>query len=85
MTEYHGSLSSDSDIAQYLQTDMQPSGIMLSTVEDLKRAFKSRSSSKASMIAFFNPEDMIEDENSENPYSVHPWGQFQAAADSLRG
>ena len=36
------------------------------------------------IFSLFNEEDIVDDDNMDG-YSIDAWGQYQAAADSLRG
>jgi hypothetical protein len=44
---------------------------------------KEREAKKTVVLGFFAKEDIVDD--GADAYSIDPWGQFQAAADSLRG
>jgi len=56
----------------------------ISTVKEMKKVLSENSNTV--VFALMNPEDAsaASDETIEG-YSIDPWGQFQAAADSLRG
>lgn len=57
---------------------------MVSTLAEMKlKLKKERDGKRTVVLGFFNEEDIIDD--GGDAYSIAPWGQFQAAADSLRG
>ena len=68
-------------IAEYIRGDSQPSIHSLATFDEVKLALKNRV--HAVVLGFF-PTAEVSDEGSDG-YSMDAWGQYQAAADSLRG
>lgn len=54
---------------------------MVKTLAEIKDRLKK--SKKTAILGFFDSSD-VHDDNSDT-YSIDAWGQFQAAADSLRG
>lgn len=57
---------------------------MVSTLSEMKQKLKKeREAKKTVVLGFFAKEDIVDD--GADAYSIDPWGQFQAAADSLRG
>lgn len=63
----------------------QPSVQKITSIDELK--LKSQSRLKTVVIGIFDADDVaVEDEAAPvEGYSIDAWGQFQAAADSLRG
>lgn len=57
---------------------------MVSTLAEMKQRLKrERDGKRTVVLGFFAEEDITDD--GGDAYSIDPWGQFQAAADSLRG
>lgn len=61
---------------------VQPSVQRISTLEDMRRTLSSNLNTV--IFSLFNDAD-LEEEDSTEGYSISAWGQYQAAADSLRG
>jgi hypothetical protein len=75
-------------IALYLSTDSLPSVTTLDTVEGVKEMVRSSSLDVPMILGFFDDADIEADysvEGGEDGYDMSPWGQYQAAADALRG
>ena len=57
---------------------------MVTTLAEMKQRLKrERDGKRTVVLGFFAEEDITDD--GGDAYSIDPWGQFQAAADSLRG
>eukprot|EP00596_Hydrurales_sp_CCMP1899_P010056 CAMPEP_0119038502 /NCGR_PEP_ID=MMETSP1177-20130426/7464_1 /TAXON_ID=2985 /ORGANISM="Ochromonas sp, Strain CCMP1899" /LENGTH=571 /DNA_ID=CAMNT_0007001167 /DNA_START=151 /DNA_END=1863 /DNA_ORIENTATION=- len=83
MADYRGPFDIPG-ITNYLREDSQPSVRMVSTLSEMKQKLKKeREAKKTVVLGFFAKEDIVDD--GADAYSIDPWGQFQAAADSLRG
>jgi hypothetical protein len=65
--------------APFLQ---QPSVRTVSSIDEMRQALSG--SPHTVVFSLFNEEDLREEESAEG-YSISAWGQYQAAADSLRG
>jgi len=74
-SEFHSSRSSI----------VQPSVQKITSIDELK--LKSQSRLKTIVIGIFDADDVAVEEDTApiEGYSIDAWGQFQAAADSLRG
>jgi hypothetical protein len=60
---------------------------VVTTIEEMKRRLE-RDVGRSTVLGFFGSADIAEgaDDGADGSgYSIDPWGQFQAAADSLRG
>lgn len=82
MSDYRGPVEAPG-MAQYLPGDSQPSVKVVSSLAELKQKLK-KEARQAVVLGFFEIKDLAV-EDSGDSYSIEPWGQFQAAADSLRG
>lgn len=84
MTDYRGPFTNNKEMASFILEDSKPSVRVIKTLVEMKKSLQNQIST--AVIGFFseNEDMMIEEENAES-YSVRPWGQFQAAADSMRG
>lgn len=83
MAEYRGPLFDVKGMAAYLVEDAQPSVRIVSSLSEMKRSLKTQQ--KTIVLGFFGKDSMTDEDIVAEGYSVEPWGQFQAAADSLRG
>jgi hypothetical protein len=81
MGDYRGPLDSEG-IAKYVTEDAEPSVRYINTVEEMQRVVEGNLNTV--IFSVFNEADMVEDTSAEG-YSIDAWGQYQAAADSLRG
>jgi hypothetical protein len=81
MADYRGPYDSKG-IEKYIEEDSLPSVQIVGSLPDAMATLKR--SSKTVVLGFFSAEEMVEDDSAEG-YSINAWGQFQAAADSLRG
>ncbi|KAJ1430041.1 hypothetical protein B484DRAFT_449113 [Ochromonadaceae sp. CCMP2298] len=81
MGDYRGPLDSEG-IAKYVAEDAEPSVRYIKTVEEMQRVVEGNLNTV--IFSVFNEADMVEDTSAEG-YSIDAWGQYQAAADSLRG
>lgn len=61
---------------------IQPSVQLISTIKEIREIVLNNLNTI--VFSLFNEEDLVEDESTEG-YSIDAWGQYQAAADSLRG
>lgn len=81
MSDYRGPVEGDG-IAEYIKEDSKPSVQLISSVKEIGEVMKNNL--HTIIFSLFNEEDLVEDESTEG-YSIDAWGQYQAAADSLRG
>lgn len=81
MVDYRGPYDTAQAIADYIRQDCLPSIQFLKSFVELKKAV--RNLSNAMVIGFFGSADVTED--VADMYSMDAWGQFQSAADALRG
>ena len=82
MTEYRGPYDISEEIAKFIIEDAKPSVRLIKSLASMKKTLQGQVST--AVIGFFSAEDLVDEEVGES-YSVKPWGQFQAAADSMRG
>lgn len=61
---------------------VQPSVQLISSVKEIGEIMQNNLNTI--IFSLFNEEDLVDDESTEG-YSIDAWGQYQAAADSLRG
>eukprot|EP01041_Mallomonas_annulata_P005217 gene5217-10441_t len=80
MVDYRGPYDAEG-IAEYIRQDIKPSVKILKTLDEVTESMKNRK--RAMVLGFFGSSDVTDD--STDMYSMDAWGQFQAAADSLRG
>ena len=80
MLDYRGAKDS-SGIVEYIKKDCTPSVKVLKTFAEVKSVIQNRS--QAVVLSFFGAADVTD--NVSDMYSMDAWGQFQAAADALRG
>lgn len=71
------------EIAAYVSSDSKPSITTLDDVVLVKNTL-TRDHDHAIVLGFFDSHDIKEEDDPEEGYSMSPWGQFQACADSLR-
>lgn len=82
LSEYRGPTSNPEEIRDYLLKDSLPSIHFVTKLDELKRALSSQVN--AIILGLFANSGIIQDETEET-FSMTPWGQFQQTADSLRG
>lgn len=80
MSDYRGPYEGRG-MADYIRLDSQPSVRRIGSFDGVRKALKKRKTS--AVLGFFESKDLTEE--STDVYSMDGWGQFQAAADSLRG
>ncbi len=77
--------SREGDIAKFIEQDSLPSVKLLRSFDDVKRLLKTDQNAANSMVLGLFEEDVLEESDEGEDYSVSPWGQYQATADALRG
>ena len=82
MSDYRGPLDAVG-MATYVPSDSMPSVKIVASLSEMKQKLK-KDVKHAVVLGFFDSKDVAV-EDSGDVYSIEPWGQFQAAADSLRG
>ena len=82
MSDYRGPLEA-AGMAQFLPADSRPSVKVVASLAEMKQALK-KDAKNVVVLGFFDQKDVAV-EDSGDTYSIEPWGQFQAAADALRG
>lgn len=81
MTEYRGPYDAKG-ISKFILEDSLPSVQIIQNLDEMKSTLKTQF--KTVVLGFFKSNELIQDETDET-FLLSVWGQFQAAADTLRG
>jgi len=81
IVDYRGKFDAQS-ISEYIKQDSQSSIKKLETLSDIRKVIQSRSG--VTVFGLFH-ESQVSVQPDTEVYSVDNWGQFQGAADALRG